>query len=129
MQAAISVSLKVGEDHYNVELAIPSGTPTNDNPYTFSVKDKSQANMLEVAIGGKGNYFVNVAPPKSLMPAAIEQLGLNISEGHYDKTKGQFTTGTDTDTDTDSGSDTDTDTGTDTDTTPPNPAPNRRSKK
>ncbi|EYU14369.1 hypothetical protein C6H64_21195 [Photorhabdus luminescens] len=100
LSAVISVKLKLGQDSYNVDLNIPSATPTPEAPFLFSVvspeKGEQPANtLLEVAIGNANHIYVAVAPPSSLLKETgvdkvVENLNVVVSEGKYNKTDKKF---------------------------------------
>ena len=100
MEAQINVSIKTeGNKKYDISLGIPSGDINDTNPCNFFVQESNGdvlSELLNVAVGAKTDkqhFYVNVAPPKSILPAdTIENLSIMLEEGKYDPTKKQFTT-------------------------------------
>ncbi|NEO54834.1 MAG: hypothetical protein F6K54_18155 [Okeania sp. SIO3B5] len=104
MEASINVTLKLDNKDYNIDLGIPSGSPTNDSPYKFSVStittdttdgSTQTETLLDLAVGGDDgsgtNFYVNLEPPQSVLPGdTIQDLAVNVQEGTYDTTAGTF---------------------------------------
>jgi hypothetical protein len=101
MEASIKVTLKLEGESYEIDLGIPSGSPTNDKPYKFSVLSKKTDGsagdtLLDLAVGGKNNggttnFHVSLAPPQTVLPGeTVEDLSVNVDEGTYSKATGKF---------------------------------------
>ena len=89
MEASINVTLNIENEKYIIDLGIPSGKPANDKPYKFSVSSNgantTNHKLLELAVGGGENFYVNLAPPDTVLPGnTVEDLSVNVHEGNYD---------------------------------------------
>lgn len=94
MEASISVTIKSGSKSYDIKLDIPSGDRSNDKPYTFSVSEQGSTDgkLLDLAVGAGNNFYVNLAPPKSLLPAStVDNLAVTVEEGTYNSSTNKFT--------------------------------------
>ncbi|HWB26246.1 MAG TPA: hypothetical protein VG738_12235 [Chitinophagaceae bacterium] len=74
--ANITATLNIGDDTYDISLAIPNGAPTPANPYTFTVeqtpKTGSPVTLLDLSVGDSTNYSLELTPP----PAILQQTGV-----------------------------------------------------
>ncbi len=94
MNASIKVTLCINDDTYNINLDIPSTTPTPTAPYKFIVaseppQGETAKSMLEVAVGDATHYFVGIEPPKNILEIAkiqdtVKSLQVVVAEGEYD---------------------------------------------
>ena len=101
MEASINVTLKISTtEHYTIVLGIPSGVPSKDSPYLFSVKDKEGHELLDLAVGhintgangdADSEYHFSISPPKSQLPDTVENLEVKVSQGKYDSKTHKFT--------------------------------------
>lgn len=94
MEASINVTIKSGDKSYDIKLEIPSGDRTDAKPYTFSVSETgaSSDKLLDLAVGAGSNFYVNLSPPKTLLPAdTVENLAVTVEEGNYDPATNKFT--------------------------------------
>jgi hypothetical protein len=97
-KADIKVDLKINEVQYNINLGIPTAAPTDIDPYKFDISQKGKeeaadAELLNVAVGAKGHFYVAVSPPEeilSLTSGVVEDLEVVVNDGEYDPSKGQF---------------------------------------
>lgn len=98
IQASVHLSFTLGTDTYDVKLSLPASTPTAEAPFLFNVntvKDKVPVdNLLQVAVGGTGQIYVAVAPPKSLLTAVagdiVQELDVVVQDGEYNTTTHTF---------------------------------------
>lgn len=103
ISASILVTLVMGDDTYNVNLSLPSSTPTAAVPFIFDVTSTPTATptatpdtLLNVAIGAANQVYVAVAPPESLLESAgvanvVTNLQVVVEEGTFDTTTQTFT--------------------------------------
>lgn len=99
IQASVHLSFTLGTDTYDVKLSLPASTPTAAAPFLFNVntvKDGAPLDeLLQVAVGGTGQIYVAVAPPKSLLTAVagdiVQQLDVVVQDGVYNTTTHTFT--------------------------------------
>jgi hypothetical protein len=100
MQVSVLVKLQMTPtEAYKVNLSLPTGTPTKDDPFHFRVTQEvsgvDKDNVLDVAIGDGSHYFVGVAPPASLLEIGgidkvVKNLQVVVAEGEYDPGSGTF---------------------------------------
>lgn len=87
MKASIIVQLTLGEEVYNIDLSLPSSSPTADKPFQFGVSNVQKDKLLQVAIGEGKQFYVAVKPPASLLDAAssstVTDLKVEVSEGDF----------------------------------------------
>lgn len=90
MKASIIVQLTLGEEVYNIDLSLPSSSPTADQPFQFGVTNVQKDKLLQVAIGEGKQFYVAVKPPASLLDAAssstVTDLKVEVSEGNFNGT-------------------------------------------
>ncbi|PMJ71677.1 hypothetical protein [Vibrio splendidus] len=88
MEASIKVGLKIDQDVYEIDVAIPSGKPTTEKPYTFSIKEsgENKPQLLNVVVADKSHYYVAVSPPeqvKEWTADTVQSLEVVVNEGNY----------------------------------------------
>ncbi len=98
VEAEIIVKLKLGDDTYDVNLAIPSGPPSAENLYKFNVAAKTaeaatSSDLLTVVVGGSEMFYVKVSPPQLVLDMTdgiVEDLEVVVNDGEYDPKTGLF---------------------------------------
>lgn len=107
----IDVSLSLGftdsqgvvESGINVNLSIPAGEMTPENPVKFLAVQTDKdgkitpdgGKILEVAVGDISHIYVAVAPPQYLLKKAkidktVRALDVKVQEGKYNFITGEF---------------------------------------
>lgn len=90
MKASIIVQLTLGDEVYNIDLSLPSSSPTADKPFLFGVTNSQADKLLQVAVGEGSQFHVAVKPPASMISAAsgktVGDLKVEISEGNFNGT-------------------------------------------
>jgi len=100
LKAEIKVGLKLGDTIYNITLDIPTAVPTGELPFRFTVEGTTpggtgeSSKLLNVAVGGTDQFYVQVAPPQALIKEAagdtIKDLEVVVNDGDYDPITGLF---------------------------------------
>jgi hypothetical protein len=98
LQASIIAKLNLDNTVYDINLEIPSGTPTKDLPYTFSIdqevaQGQPAVNLLTAVIGDTSHFYVAMAPPTSIYAniPQIKDLEVVVNDGGFDPETGKFT--------------------------------------
>lgn len=90
MKASIIVQLSLGDEVYNINLSLPSSSPTAEAPFEFGVSNVQKDKLLQVAVGEGSQFYVAVKPPASLIDAAsshtVTDLKVEVSEGDFNGT-------------------------------------------
>jgi hypothetical protein len=91
MEAHVLLTLKIDEkESYKVDLNLPVKPPSKEAPFNFRVthmEDNESADVMDVAIADKDNYYIRVAPPGSLFRKAgmgnvVEDLAIEVNDGN-----------------------------------------------
>lgn len=99
LEASITAKLKVGDSTYDVNLDIPSTTPTKEAPYKFNIAQEQATGdpipLLTAVIGDSSHFYVAVAPPQevlSLTGDVVKELNIVANDGNFDPATGKFPT-------------------------------------
>ena len=96
LEANIKVGLKIDQEAYDIDVAIPAGVPTPAAPYTFSIAESGDdgADLLNVVVGDSTHFYVAVSPPKQVKDwtgDVVQDLEVVVNDGGYDPETGKFT--------------------------------------
>lgn len=97
-KADIKVDLTIDKAQYNINVGIPTAAPTDAAPYMFGIaqkgaEGKDDAELLNVAVGTEGHFYVAVSPPEEVLQltqGVVNDLEVVVNDGDYDPTTGKF---------------------------------------
>jgi hypothetical protein len=103
----INAAFNIDNTIYDATMTLPTSAPSATEPFLFVVTSAPAATpadtttLLTVAVGIPGEVFVAVAPPTDLIATAagndiVTNLNVQVAEGNFDITKGQFIASTPT---------------------------------
>lgn len=97
-QADIKVGLKINDIVYNINVGLPTSSPTDEAPYKFDIAQegtsgKEDTQLLNVVVGNSGHFYVAVSPPEEILALTnevVNDLEVVVNDGDYDPTTGKF---------------------------------------